>query len=378
MTGRVAVIGVGIVGSAVALALARRGVSVQLLETEAEPALAASGTNSGILHTGFDSTPGELETELILRAAELRRAVLDPLGVPVRRCGAEMRPRDETEGTAVAALADNARVNGVAVELGDDGVLSVPGESITDPVRMTLSLVAAAVRHGAELLTGFDVRAIETDGDRVRIASAASAETDGAMVINCAGLGAGRVARLVGDDSFDVYPRKGEFLVFDAPGEALDRILLPVPTKRTKGVLVFPTLDGKVVAGPTAIDQSDPADWSVREEAAGEIIPKARAMYPPLTDAEPVFAYAGLRPAGRGANYVISASTAEPRMINVAAIRSTGLTASLGIAERVAELVGAAGIELGREAELLPGEPPETAGPWWRRTARYRAAKEER
>ena len=132
-----------------------------------------------------------------------------------------------------------------------------------------------------------------------------------------------------------------------------------------------------VVAGPTAIDQTDPDDWSVRDDAAGEIVPKAQAMYPPLEGAEQVFAYAGLRPAGRGANYVISPSTAEPRLINVAAIRSTGLTASLGIAERVASIVGAAGIELAPEAELLPGEVPEPVGPWWRRTARYRAAEED-
>src|SRR3954469_1679637 len=84
----VTVVGAGVVGSAVALALARRGVSVVLLEAEMEPGLRASGTNSGILHTGFDSPPGELETELILRAAALRDPVLDSLAVPVSRCGA--------------------------------------------------------------------------------------------------------------------------------------------------------------------------------------------------------------------------------------------------------------------------------------------------
>ena len=68
-----AIVGAGVVGSATALALARRGVSVALLEAEKEPALAASGTNSGILHTGFDSVPGELETQLILRSAALQR-----------------------------------------------------------------------------------------------------------------------------------------------------------------------------------------------------------------------------------------------------------------------------------------------------------------
>ncbi len=84
MDAEIAVVGAGVVGSATALELARRGASVALLEAEPEPGLAASGTNSGILHTGFDSIPGELETELILRAAELRDPVLEALGVPVR------------------------------------------------------------------------------------------------------------------------------------------------------------------------------------------------------------------------------------------------------------------------------------------------------
>jgi glycerol-3-phosphate dehydrogenase len=87
----VAVIGGGVVGAAMIYALARRGVSAVLLEADDELALAASGTNSGILHTGFDSTMGELETQLILRSAELRDPVLEALGVPVRRCGALVR-----------------------------------------------------------------------------------------------------------------------------------------------------------------------------------------------------------------------------------------------------------------------------------------------
>src|ERR1700756_3064683 len=95
-----AVIGAGVVGCATALALARRGVSVALAEAEAEPGLAASGTNSGILHTGFDSTPGELETELILRSAVLRPALMGALGVPVVECGALIRPGDAAEREA--------------------------------------------------------------------------------------------------------------------------------------------------------------------------------------------------------------------------------------------------------------------------------------
>jgi glycerol-3-phosphate dehydrogenase len=373
VSSRVVVIGAGVVGSAVALALARRGAEVVVLEAEREPGLAASGTNSGILHTGFDSPPGELETELILRAAELRDRVVEALGVAVLRCGAELRAASPAEDEAIAALTVNAERNGVRAVRGDTGDLEVPGEAVTDPIQFTQALAAAAVRHGAELRTGFEVSAIDRLGSGLALGSASGDGLECGVAVNCAGLGAGVVARLAGDDSFEVYPRKGEFLVFHM-GNVLNRILLPVPESGTKGVLVFPTVDGHVIAGPTAIDQTDPEDWSVRPGAAAEIVAKAARMYPPLAGAEPLFAYAGLRPAGRGSNYVIGSSIAEPRVINVAAIRSTGLTASLGIAERVAELAAAAGLGLGAEEDLIPAPAPKAVGPWWRRVADYRGA----
>jgi glycerol-3-phosphate dehydrogenase len=361
------------VGAATALELARRGASVALLEAQEEPALGASGTNSGILHTGFDSIPGALETKLILRAAEVRDPVLDALAVPVLRCGAVMRPLTEGDRAAIERLARNARVNGVEATLAGDGSLAVPGEAASDPVALTLGLVAAAQRHGAALRTGFRVEALERRRGGLTLSEPGGGRVTARLVVNCAGLGAARVARAAGDESFDVYPRKGEFLVFDPPPEApLRRILLPVPSESTKGVLVFPTVDGKVVAGPTAVDQDDPDDLAVRPGARAEIQPKAAAMYPPLGDLEPIFSYAGLRPAGRAVNYVIGASPACRELVNVAAIRSTGLTAAPAIAERVAAIVADRGIGLGEPAPLERGEPVPAAGPWWRRAAERR------
>ncbi|MCW2986246.1 MAG: FAD-dependent oxidoreductase [Conexibacter sp.] len=350
----VVVVGGGVVGVACALALARRGAAVELRETHGALGLAASGTNSGILHTGFDSKPGELETELILRAATLRPPVLEALAIPFDPRGAVLTPRAEGDDATIAALAENARGNGVEAQVDGAGALRVPGEGVTDPVAYTLALAAAAQRHGATIRTGARVdRPVAAD-----------------IIINAAGLGAGAVARLHGDSAFRVHPRKGEFLVFDvAPPE---HILLPVPTDRTKGVLVFPTLDGRTIAGPTAVDL-DFEDWTVRPEAREEILGKAVEMYPALDGAEPAFAYAGLRPAGRdGANYVVARSDVDRRLIHAAAIRSTGLTASLAIAERVVALAG-----LGEEPEapLLAGPPPAAgATPWWRRTADRAAA----
>src|SRR5271166_2538191 len=130
----VVVVGGGVVGCAVAHALARRGVRAVLLEAEGALALGASGTNSGILHTGFDSPPGELETRLILRAAALREELLEELRVPVWSCGALLRPAGEDERDATLRLARNARANGVEVHRDGDGSLEVPGEAVTDPV----------------------------------------------------------------------------------------------------------------------------------------------------------------------------------------------------------------------------------------------------
>jgi glycerol-3-phosphate dehydrogenase len=370
----VGVVGAGVIGAAVALALARRGARVTVVEAEPEPGLAASGTNSGILHTGFDSTPGELETRMILRSAELRDPLLDALGIPVLRCGAILRTSDDEERSTAARLAGGAERNGVAVELGADGSLLVPGESVTDPVVYTRALLGAAEDLGAELRTGWRVAAVSRAPDGLELEEAGGERLRARVIVNSAGLRADEVARMAGDDSFEIYPRKGEFLVFDPPdGRALERILLPVPTARTKGVLVFPTLDGKVVAGPTAVDLEDKDDWSVRPEAAAEILPKAVRMHPPLEAAEPIAAYAGLRPAGRGVNYAIGPSTACPGLVNVAAVRSTGLTASPAVGEHVAGLVAELGVALGDEAPL-PRRPPSPPGAWWRRTAEFRAA----
>ena len=220
---RVVVVGGGVVGVACALAFARRGADVELREACDALGLAASGTNSGIVHTGFDSKPGELETELILRAARLRPEVLETLDVPFEARGAELVPRGDADHATVRELYENACGNGVDAVLGEDGALFVPGEGLTDPVAFTLALAGAAVEHGARLALGAPVQAAPVAD----------------VVVNAAGLGAGRVARLFGDDSFDVHPRKGEFLVFDVAPPA--RILLPVPTAQTKGVLVFPT-----------------------------------------------------------------------------------------------------------------------------------------
>lgn len=385
MDAEVAIVGAGVVGSATALALARRGVSVALLEAETEPGLAASGTNSGILHTGFDSPPGALETKLLLRSAALREEVVDALSPPLLRIDGLLRPRDEAEQAAVAELESRAAENGVPVERRPDGSLLVPGEMVTDPVAFTLSLVAAAECAGARVICGARIDAIQRRSGELQLSAAGEPVATCRLVVNCAGLFADEVARAVGDDNFRIVPRKGEFFVFEPPdGKPLERILLSVPSEHTKGVLVFPTTDGMVIAGPTAVDQADKHDWSVRPEAEHEVRAKAVTLMPELEGHDPIASYAGLRTAGapgrpgdagrREVNYLIERSRAWPQLLHAAAIRSTGLSASLGIAEYVVEQLAALGVRLGPEQALEAGDVKPQPEPWWRRSARHWAA----
>ena len=255
----------------------------------------------------------------------------------------------------------------------------MPGESITDPVAFTRALAEAARRAGAQVRLGSPVSALEgAPGEGVRAHLAGGGSLLARAVANCAGLHADELAATAGEERFEVYPRKGEFLVFEQPREPLREILLPVPSPAGKGVLVFPTIDGHLIAGPTARDRTDKRDWSVEADAHELILAKARRAFPPLEGVEPLAAYAGLRPAGRGVNYVIAASTTLPGLVNVAAIRSTGLTAAPAIGERVAALIGeTAGLALRLPAAAAPLEPEAPAEPWWR-TAAARSARHAR
>jgi glycerol-3-phosphate dehydrogenase len=379
-TDRVVVIGGGVVGCAVARELSRRGVATTLVEALADFAHGASGSNSGILHTGFDSPAGELETRLIRRSAELREELLQTVSVPLVRCGALMSARDEPERNALAALHENATAGGVETSLAAGGSLQIDGESVTDPVAFTKTLAGCASASGAELRLNARVISLTAQGGLLSLGLAGEGQRlQATAVVNCAGLFADEVAALAGGEPFAIYPRKGEFIVFDGDGLQLERILLPVPSAMGKGVLVFPTTDGHVIAGPTAREREDKHDCSVEAGSIEELHAMASERVPSLADLRPIASYAGLRPAGRERNYVIEFSDALPQMLHVAAIRSTGLSASLGIAEHVAGMLSERDL-IEPSAALLrdaPAQIERATLPWWREAAeRSRHASE--
>lgn len=371
----VVVVGAGLVGAAVAHDLSAAGARTLVVEAGPEPAAGVSRSNSGILHTGFDSTPGTFETEMILEQGKRWPALFTKLGIPYRVPGALLLATDEEQLVQLPALAENARINGVTTLLLDQattreleprarsvGSLLVPGEAITDPYVVVRRLLST----GTNLFLGWRVDEVG-HRDGVATVSGNAGSVSASYVVNCAGLYGDEVA---GDRSFRISARRGEFAVFsEGSAELVRHILLPVPDNRTKGVLVFPTIYGHLCAGPSAIDQDDKEDWRPRQKELATVREKAAAIFPEVTQLECVDSWAGLRPVGHPHNYMVEWSTNNPHLLNVAAIRSTGLSACLGLSRHVMSLLVERGLHTRPTETASPRLPDQDEAeiPWWRR-----------
>jgi glycerol-3-phosphate dehydrogenase len=216
------------------------------------------------------------------------------------------------------------------------GAVFVPGEHIIDPWSAPLAYALQGIAHGGRIRRRCKVLGGSFDG-------AWSLETErgrvGAdIVVNAAGNQGDIVEAMCRPSPFRITPRKGQFVVFDKPAAKLVKsIILPVPSERTKGIVICKTAFGNLLVGPTAEDQSERDLAEVDEAMLGMLIAKGREMLPGLAGIGVNAVYAGLRPATEFKDYQISVA-ADRCWISVAGIRSTGLTGALGIGAHVARL----------------------------------------
>jgi glycerol-3-phosphate dehydrogenase len=383
-TADVLVVGAGVVGTAIARTLAQYELSCVLVEAGNDVGTGTTKANTAILHTGFDAVPGTLESRLVRRGARLLADYAGLAGIPLERTGALLVAWTPEQLAALAGIEDKSRRNGYTAirpvplaELharephlgpGALGALEIPDESIICPWTTPLAFATEAVRAGVRLLLDTRVTAIRPAGTAGAAHDSAghdSAEHEVATdrggtlrcrwLVNAAGLYSDQVDALAGGaGGFTITPRRGELIVYDKLARPLvGSILLPVPTEQTKGVLVAPTVYGNVLLGPTAQDVPDRSDTDTTAAGLAALLAAGHRVLPRLAGEEITATYAGLRAATEHRDYQIRVDAAR-RYACVAGIRSTGLTASLGIAEHVTELLAEAG---------LPLKERETAGP---------------
>lgn len=367
----IAVIGGGIVGSAIARELAGSDLSVALVEARADVGDGTSKANTAILHTGFDATPGTLESTLVARGYQLLGAYAERAGIPVEHTGAllvawtdeelaalpGLKAKAETNGYGACCVVDADHVYATVPELGPGalGGLTVPGESIICTWTTNLALATDAKRRGADVLTGHSVERI-TVGATGTVLHTSSGDLAATWVVNAAGLGADVLDRLWGHDRFTVTPRRGELIVFDKLARpSVPVIVLPVPSSKGKGVLVSPTIYGNVMLGPTAEDLTDRSATGTSEAGFEFLLEKGRRLMPDLLEEEATASYGGLRAAIDASDYLIDVDP-EQRYLLVGGIRSTGLTAGMAIAEYVVKMLDGAGVPVDERPEIPP--PP--------------------
>lgn len=368
----VAVIGAGIVGSAIARKLAGYRLSVALLDAREDVGDGTSKANTAILHTGFDAKPGTLESKMVHEGYHLLSEYAKQTGIPVEHTGAILvawddEQRDALPGLKVKAeqnayakteIIDAAEIYRLLPHLGEGALagLSVPDESIICTWTTNLALATEAVQRGTELLLRRRVASIERV-DGVTHLYTSIDRISARWVINAAGLGGDTIDQLFGYDRIHLTPRRGELLVYDKQARTLvDKIVLPVPTALGKGVLVSPTIYGNVMLGPTAEDLTDRTDTGTSESGFAFLRGKGEKIMPKLLEEEVTATYAGLRAASDYPDYLIEVDT-EQQYVIAGGIRSTGLTSGIAVAEYVDELLRASGaIELVKR-DNLP-EPP--------------------
>lgn len=355
----VTVIGAGVVGCAVARRLTLEGARVLVVEKAADILDGASKGNSGILHTGFDAPPGSLEQRCIAAGYAEYLEIRERLNLPLLECGALVLAWTAEEEAKLPGLMDQARANGVddVLPLTRQQILarepnlsprvragfSVPREFVIDPWSAPTAYLLQALANGAEIRRGTEVLGGGFEGGNWRLDTTTGSIRSRA-VVNCAGLYGDVVdRRLVGESGFTIRPRRGQFVVFDkAAARLAQAIILPVPTAKTKGVVICRTSYGNLLVGPTAEDQDSRTDAATDGETLKKLRAKGIEMLPGLADVPVTAAYAGLRPASEHKEYQLSARP-ERRYITVGGIRSTGLSSALGLAREVHRMLTAFG-----------------------------------
>jgi glycerol-3-phosphate dehydrogenase len=358
----VAIVGAGVVGAAIAWTLSLYDVRVLWLEAAYDVGEGASKANAGFAVSGFDTASGTLETDLIRYSSPLWEDICERLDVPFWRCGSLLLAFSSEDRNGLGRLAEQAAANGVESELlsRDEALtlapivsheisaaLCVREEAVLDPMRLTLGYAEAAVANGVELRLGSPLTGIERDsGGHIRALETPTQTFQARFLVNAAGVHADEIARLADAEPFSIWPRKGEFFVLDRDvGDQVPMIIGQAPRERTRGVIVAPTTNRTALIGATAEDVDDKVDKSTSEAGREFVTRGAQRLVPAVTSRSVIKGFAGLRPASESP-YRVERSVRVPNLIHAAAIRSTGISSSPGVAWRVRCLLEEAGLAL--------------------------------
>lgn len=360
----VVVIGAGAVGCAITRELTKYKLKVVTVDKNPDVGGNASKSNSAIIHTGYDASPGSLESELVVAANPMYEKIASDLDVPFIKVGAILPAITDEQYEKLPSLKEKAFKNRVydvdylsreqilsmepAMNPEVKGGLYIPRESIIDPFLLVVGYAENAVKNGATFLLDTEVTGIEKNDGRVVGVQTSKGFIEATYVINAAGLYCDHIASFVGKNDYTVNPRKGQFYILDKNTScSVNHIVLPIPTKLTKGKLMCPTTHGNMLIGPTAEDGQDKNDASTNREGLDSVMNDVRKLIPNVNFRDTITQFAGLRPNRNPEGLHIDSYDDLKNYINISGVRSTGLTGSAAIGTYVVQML----LRLGMKAE---------------------------
>jgi glycerol-3-phosphate dehydrogenase len=351
----IAIIGCGVIGSFIARELSRYNPKIAVLEAGSDVAVGASSANSGIVHAGFDAAAGTNKAKFNVLGSRMMESTAKELGVKYHKNGSFVLSFSQKEDAEIASLLQRGVNNGVdglrlisaeevkALEPNISpavrGALYAPTGGIVCPYGLAIAAMGNAMDNGAALFLNFRVSGITKDRGGFTLVSDKGGKIHSRLVINCAGIYADKVAGLIGDKSFKIGARKGEYILLDRESAGfVSRTLFTVPNEKGKGVLVTPTADGNTLLGPTSVESGDREDNSATAEGLAYIREAATRLCENIPFHQTITAFTGVRAYCDRHDFILEQSGVDKRFINVAGIESPGLSASPAIGKYVAEM----------------------------------------
>ncbi len=379
----VVIIGAGVVGSALFRELSRYQLSTLLIEKENDVALGSSRANSAIVHAGYDPPTGSFMARFNVEGNRIYPKLCQDLSVPFQANGSMIVALTEADLSHLEKLYENGVKNNVegleivsaqAVKnlepnLKDDicGALLAPTGGIVDSYEFTTALAENGAVNGGEVLLNSEVVSIQKRGTEGEILEDKNKDgffeiglrngkcVKARFLVNAAGIYSDFVQGLIGKKRFTVTPRKGEYYILDKKqGNLVDRTIFMCPSKLGKGVLISPTVHGNLLVGPDAQDGNDKDDFSTTRQGLDFVKQTSRLLSDKVDFSDSIRNFAGLRALPDGKDFIIEVDPDVSGLINLAGIKSPGLTSAPAIANYAVDLLANSGLDLHEKKVFIP------------------------